>query len=262
MSQSQKLQNAKNLYLEGIRDGNARKAINQYTGDRYTQHSTGVKDGKEGFIEFFEPFIKRNPKRDIQIIRGLVDGQYVFLHVYQSLNDGAAQWVTTDFFDTDENDKIIEHWDVIAEYADRTPSGHTSIDGPTEITDLDKTEENKELVRNLLKDALMVGGNPENLSRYISEEEYIQHNKEVADGLGHFQKLAQMPNRPLNYQEIVLCVGQGNFVATLSRATWKDEQMEQEYAQVDLFRIENGKVVEHWDNVEPVPENNVNSGKF
>jgi predicted SnoaL-like aldol condensation-catalyzing enzyme len=31
--------------------------------------------------------------------------------VYQSLNDGEAEWVTTDFFDTDENDKIIEHWD-------------------------------------------------------------------------------------------------------------------------------------------------------
>ena len=57
-------------------------------------------------------------------------------------------------------------------------------------------------------------------------------------------------------------VGQGNFVATLSRARWKDDQLDQEYAQVDIFRIENGKVVEHWDNVEPVPENDVNGGKF
>jgi predicted SnoaL-like aldol condensation-catalyzing enzyme len=56
--------------------------------------------------------------------------------VYQSLNDGEAEWVTTDFFDTDENDKIIEHWDVISKYAPKTPSGHTSIHGPTEITDL------------------------------------------------------------------------------------------------------------------------------
>lgn len=48
-----KLNNAKALYLEGIRDGHYEKAVNTYTGDRYTQHSTGVKDGKEGFIEFF-----------------------------------------------------------------------------------------------------------------------------------------------------------------------------------------------------------------
>ena len=60
------LENAKALYLEGIRDGRARKAVETYTGDRYTQHSTGVADGVEGFVAFFEPFIERNPQRDIR----------------------------------------------------------------------------------------------------------------------------------------------------------------------------------------------------
>lgn len=259
---SKKIENAKNLYLEGIRDGKAREAVTKYTGERYTQHSTGVKDGIEGFVEFFEPFLERNPKRDIQIVRSLVDGQYVFVHAFQSLNDGEYKWVTTDFFDTDENDKIIEHWDVIAEYAENTPSGHTSVDGPTEVTDLDKTEENKQLVRNLLENALMRGGDPSKIDDYISKDTYIQHNNEVEDGLENFKKLASMPNRPLNYEEIALLVGQGNFVATLSRANWNDGKINQDYAQVDLFRIENGKIVEHWDNKEPVPENDVNSGKF
>ena len=257
-----KLENAKALYLEGIRDGHYKEAIHKYTGNRYTQHSTGIKDGPEGFIEFFEGFMARNPKRDIQVIRSLVDGNYVFLHVYQNLNDGEAEWVTTDFFDTDEDDKIVEHWDVIAKYHPSTPSGHTTIDGPTEIIDLDKTEENKALVKNLIVDGLMRGGNPEKLSQYINTNKYIQHNKDVADGFDHFYKLATAPNRPLNYEEIVLLVGQGNFVATLCRANWNDGQLNQDYAQVDLFRIEDGKVVEHWDNVEPVPNHDVNSGKF
>lgn len=259
---SQKLENAKKLYLEGIRDGKAREAVTKYTGSRYTQHSTGVRDGVEGFLEFFEPFIERNPKRHIDIVRGWEDGQYVFIHAYQSLNDGEAEWVTTDFFDTDEDDKIIEHWDVIAGFCASTPSGHTSVDGATEITDLDKTEENKELVRNLIKDALMPGGNPKNITNYISTDQYIQHNKDVGDGVETFLKLASMPNPPLTYQEIVLVVGKGNFVATLSKANWTDDTLNQDYAQVDIFRVENGKVVEHWDNVEPVPEENVNSGKF
>ena len=260
--QSKKLENATGLYLEGIRDGNSREALDKYTGARYTQHSTGVKDGKEGFLEFFDGFIQRNPSRDIQIIRGLVDGNYVFLHAYQNLNNGQAEWITTDFFDTDENDKMIEHWDVISPYTATTPSGHTAIDGPTEVTDLDKTEQNKELVRNLIHDVLMEGGNPHRIEEYISAEQYIQHNKDVPDGLEPFKKLATDPNRPLNYKEIVLMVGQGNFVATLSRANWNDGTIDQDYAQVDLFRIENGKIVEHWDNVEPVPEVSVNSGKF
>ena len=257
-----KLSNARNLYLEGIRDGKAREAVTKYTGARYTQHSTGVRDGIEGFVEFFEPFIERNPDRDIQLVRGLVDGQYVFIHAYQNINKGEAQWVTTDFFDTDENDKIIEHWDVIAPYSESNPSGHSSVDGPTEIIDLDKTEENKALVRSLIEDGLMTGGDPSKLADYISEDQYIQHNPEVGDGLEHFQKLATMPKRPLNYEEIILMVGQGNFVATLCKANWNDGKTNQDYAQVDIFRIENGKVVEHWDNVEPVPEHDVNSGKF
>lgn len=258
---SQKLENAIGLYMEGIRDGNPREAVAKYTGDRYTQHSTGVKDGQEGFIEFFEPFLEKNPIRDIQIIRGWEDGQYVFLHVYQSLNNGDAEWVTTDFFDTDDQDKIIEHWDVISAFSPKTPSGHTSIDGATAITDLDKTEENKALVRNLIQDALMPGGDPSKIDEYVGDT-YIQHNKDVPDGKESFKKLAMDPNRPLNYHEIVLLVGKGNFVATLCKANWKDEQMNQDFAQVDIFRIENGKVVEHWDNVEPVPEVSANSGKF
>ncbi|NQX92140.1 MAG: hypothetical protein HRT74_08485 [Flavobacteriales bacterium] len=109
---SQKVSNAKNLYLEGIRNGQVREAVTKYTEQRYTQYSTGVKDGVEGFVEFFNEFIQRNPKRDIQIIRSLVDRQYVFIPAYQNMNEGEAEWITTDFFDTDENNKIIEHWDI------------------------------------------------------------------------------------------------------------------------------------------------------
>lgn len=259
---SKKLENAMNLYLEGIRDGNYVEAVNKYTGNYYKQHSTGVKDGKAGFIEFFSGFVANNPYRDIQIIRKLEDGNNVFLQAYQDINNGEAKWVTTDFFDYDEDDRIIEHWDVIAKYNGTTVSGRTSIDGPTEIKDLDKTQENKELVKNLIKDAFMPDGDPSNLDKYISGDYYIQHSDDAKDGLEEFQLLVQISDRHLVYNEIVLVVGQGNFVATLCRTTRKEKDSVQEYAQVDLFRIEEGLIVEHWDNMEPVPEENVNSGKF
>lgn len=257
---ARKLESAKGLYLEGIRDGNPREAVTKYTGSRYTQHSTGVRDGVEGFVEFFEPFIERNPVRDIEIVRGFEDGRYVFVHAYQSLNDGRARWVTMDFFDTDGEDRIIEHWDVIAPYSASTPSGHTSVDGPTEIVDVDRTEPNKALVRALVTNVLMEGGDPHKIDAYISPQQYIQHNREVADGLEHFKPLALDPNRSLNYEEIVLLVGRGNFVATLCRARWEGAP----YAQADLFRVEDGLIVEHWDAAEAIgPEADwVNSGKF
>lgn len=252
-----RLENAKGLYLEGIRDGNARQAVEKYTGERYTQHSTGVADGVEGFVAFFEPFVENNPVRDIQIIRGIEDGQFVFVHVFQDLNNGEAQWVTTDFFDTDKDGRIIEHWDVIGSYCAATPSGHTSVDGPTEITDLDKTDDNKATVRTMIEQVLMTGGDPSRMGEWIADD-YTQHNAEVADGLEAFKALAIVPDPPLVYNEIVLLVGQGNFVATLCKATWAGEPL----AQVDLFRLEDGKIVEHWDNSEPAVDDGINSGKF
>lgn len=256
---SQKVNNAKSLYLEGIRDGNPREAVEKYTGDRYTQHSTGVRDGVEGFLEFFEPFIKRNPIRDIDIVRSFEDGQYVFVHAYQSLNNGESEWITMDIFDTDANDKIIEHWDVIAEFKGKNPSGRTQVDGVTEVTDIEHTDKNKAVVRAMIKDLLMHGGNPDNAGEYIHSD-YIQHNPDAGDGLDTFLGLLKAKNRPLWYNEIVLLIGCGNFVSTLSRAMWED----QEYAQIDLFRLENGLIIEHWDAAEPVPaqEDLVNGGKF
>ena len=248
-----------NLYMEGIRDGNPREAIAKYTGDRYTQHSTGVADGREGFIAFFEPFLERNPKRDIRVIRALQDGRKVFVHVHQILNDGEAKWVTTDFFDSDENGKIIEHWDVIEADAAPNPSGRTKVDGTTDITDLDKTEANKALVRDFIQTCL-IQRQTDRMAEFINPETYIQHNAETGDGLKAFRSMYAAPDCPLSYQACFMLVGEGNFVATLNRARWQDQDL----CQVDLFRIEDGMIVEHWDNSEPVPpkEEWANSGKF
>lgn len=255
-----RLANAKGLYLEGIRDGNGRSALQKYTGSRYRQHSTGVADGAEGFISFFDEFLERTPQREIEVIRGWVDGSHVFLHVFQSLNGGAAQWVTADIFDTDGEGKLIEHWDVISAFAPQTPSGHTNIDGATEVVDLEHTDANKALVHSAIETLLMRGGDSSRAADFIDARQYTQHNPELADGLEPFTTLLEDPNRSLWYERIVLTVGRGNFVATLSETSFEDQR----HAQVDVFRVAGGKIVEHWDAVEPCPppEELVNSGKF
>lgn len=50
---SHQLENAKNLYLRGIRDGKIKEVHENYMGASYTQHSTGVPDEKEGFTATF-----------------------------------------------------------------------------------------------------------------------------------------------------------------------------------------------------------------
>ena len=242
----QPLENAKALYLEAIRDGNFVAAINAYAGDRYTQHSTPVRDGKDGFIEFFGEFVERNPIRDIEIVRGFEDGQYVFLQVVQKLNNGEFRYVTADIFDTDDDGKLIEHWDMIAEMAGDPQAGQHQVAGPTDPSDLDKTEQNKVLVREFLS-VVLANGERDKLTDYVSEENFIQHGLNAG-----FESMV--------YEQIHNVIGCGNFVAAMSKMTLNGSRT----AVIDLFRVEEDRIVEHWDVMEEImPEETwVNSGKF
>lgn len=256
------LEHARRLYLDGIRDGNVRAAVEANTGDRYTQHSSGVRDGVEGFVEFFEPFVEHNPVRDIELVRAFVDGRFVFLMADQNLNNGEARWVTTDLFDTDGDGKIIEHWDVIHERGGTNPGGHNQIDGATEVTDLHLTEVNKDIVFRLLTEAFIETPTAE-MSEFISTETYINHNPDAPDGLDALIEMdhnARASGQTLYYKQVHQIIGQGNFVVSLAHQVWNSI----DYAAVDIFRLENGLVVEHWDNVEVIaPETEwANSGKF
>lgn len=255
---SKKVENAKNLYLEGIKDGDI-DVIDKYSGNRYTQHSTGVKDGPDGFKEFFRDFLIRTNKRDIQIIRAFEDGNYVFVHAYQDIDNGSAKWITTDMFNTDDNDKIIEHWDVISEYREvvDTKSGNDMILGDFEIKDLDKTKENKALVRMFITDVYQ-NENYQNLEKYVSKENFIQHNPNRNNGFNDLNEYIQ--SQKLNYDFIFHILGKGNFVVAFSKVSINKEEL----CMFDIFRIEDNKIVEHWDNMEVIPPRNewVNTGKF
>ena len=204
-----------------------RKPWISITGDRYTQHSTGVKDRKEGFIEFFAPFLERNPIRDIQVVRTIEDGRFVFCHVYQSLNNGEAQWVTADIFDTDDEGRIVEHWDVIAEYKWPTVSGRTMVDGPTEIEDIDQTDANKAVVQGFVENVLMAG-RADLVTDYISTEQYDQHKPEVDDGLEgfgkHLKKVSES-GQAMQYVKVHHLLGQGNFVVIYSHVKQGSDEL-------------------------------------
>ena len=239
---NKKLEHAKGLYIKGIQSGKVREAFNQYTGNQYTQHITGV---NEGFVEFFEPFVERNAVRDIQIARSIVDGQYVFLHLTQTLNEGEEKWVTGSVFDTDDNDKLIEHWNLTQRYAEQTASGRSMVDGPTEIEDLDKTEENKALIKQFCQD-ILIDGKVDTVTNFISTSQYDQHNPTVEDGLeGLKEHIQEFKDQGVTarYIKIYQVIGQGNFVVALSHSMQNDD----DWCFYDLFRLKDGKIVEHWD---------------
>ena len=251
------LDNVRRIYLEGIAGGNAREAVMTYTGHRYTQHSTGVGDGAEGFLAFFEPFVERNPKRAIEIVRILEDGRWVFCNAYQSLNDGAAQWVTMDMFYTDADGLILEHWDTIAPYVAETASGEDMVRGTTEIDVTADTDTNKDLVLEYTKQVLQEGDHAK-LENFVAPD-LIQRAPNIVAGRAGLEAWLASEDAG-SYEMMFQLIGQGDVVVTYGKrhAHGKD------IAVFDLYRVEGGLIVEHWMNEEEIGPRETwgNSGKF
>ncbi len=226
--------------------------------NKYIQHNLGVADGLAGFGALLSQLPSNSAK--VNTVRSFQDGNFVFTHTDYNF---FGPKIGFDIFRF-EDGKIVEHWDNLQETpAKPNPSGHTMIDGTTEIKDTDKTEANKTLIRNFVEDVL-VNGKKEKLSGYFDGDNYIQHNPLVSDqlsglgaALGEFAKQGLF----LKYDKIHQVLGEGNFVLVVSEGHFgKDHN-----SFYDLFRVENGKIAEHWDVIEPIPtkENwRNNNGKF
>lgn len=242
--------------LSSIENGN-KKPIGYINPNKYIQHNLAVKDGLAGFGEVMSLLPKNSAKANV--IRAFEDGNFVFTHTKYNF---FGPKIGFDIFRF-EDGKIVEHWDNLQNIVLKTASGRTQIDGEIKVLDLNKTKENKELVKNLLKDVFF-GENPNNIIKYISSKEYKQHNPYVKDGLaglGEAIKYLSSQNDMFIYKKVHKILGEGNFVLSISEGSWHNKP----HSFYDLFRINNGKIVEHWDTIEEIlPKNKrLNSnGKF
>ena len=104
--------------------GNPRRAVELYVGDEYIQHNPLVGDGIEPFIEYFERMAKEYPKKSIEFVRAVSEGDLVALHTHQ-VWPGGEDYVTMDFFRFDKNGKIVEHWDSIQKIPEKSANSNT-----------------------------------------------------------------------------------------------------------------------------------------
>jgi predicted SnoaL-like aldol condensation-catalyzing enzyme len=96
----------------------------------------------------------------------------------------------------------------------------------------------------------------EAVERYVGGQ-YIQHNPAVEDGPEGFIRYFERMQReyPEKSVEFLRCIGEGDLVALHTRQQWPGE----EYVTMDFFRFDDaGKIVEHWDSIQRVPEESAN----
>lgn len=242
--------------LESLETGN-QTPVAYINPNKYIQHNLAIADGLAGFGEILQHKPKGGFK--VKVVRAFEDGDYVFTHTEYDFFGPKAGFDIFRF----ENELIVEHWDNLLEKSSPNPSGRTQTDGTTTVTDLNKTSTNKAFVKDFVE-TILVKGEFNKLGNYFDDDNYIQHNPAIADGVSRLgAALEAMAKQGITmiYTKNHIVLGEGNFVLAVSEGTFAEKPT----SFYDLFRVENGKIAEHWDIMEiiaPEADRKNTNGKF
>ncbi|NNC65135.1 MAG: hypothetical protein HKN84_10145 [Gammaproteobacteria bacterium] len=223
---------------------------------KYIQHNPQTREGSEGLAVLFKRLSETSPR--VNIVRAFEDGDFVFAHTEY---DFASRKIGFEIFRF-EDGQAVEHWDNIQERRGPNQSGHSMVDGPTEAENLDLTEANRALVRSFVE-SVLIDDKVERLTEFIDETAFVEHNPQLGDSVALLRSALEEAEsgKRIDYQRIHRILAEGNFVLCVSEGTYGGAHA----AFFDLFRLANGKVLEHWDTTEkiaPRSEWKNDNGKF
>lgn len=210
-------------------------AVDRYYTEDFRQHSPFAPDGRAGLRGFLEHLPEGFR---VDLVRVLDDHGMVAVHaVYEGL--GPDPLAAFDVFRV-EDGRIAEHWDAMEPLRSGPDGARPQVDGPTAVTDHERTHDNKRIAAEWIESAL-IGGDTHAVQDHVSVEGYVDHALGAAD-----------TPRPA-YRRLRRVVGEGNFVLTVAEAA-AAEDPGRTVACYDLWRLDTGRIVEHWAVVQPVPE--------
>ena len=179
--------------------------------------------------------------------RVLSDGEYVVNHSLVTGEDGPRA-VRFDLWRI-ANGAVAEHWADDEPWASETANGHTQIDGAQAIDGSADREVTREIATATVQ-SILVNGDTSALDDHLAGEAYIQHNPRFADGVsGLLAALTALAGQgiTMKYDGIGQVVAEGDFAYIRSEGAFGG----QPFVFHDLFRVADGRCVEHWDVMVP-----------
>ncbi|PCE63795.1 nuclear transport factor 2 family protein [Sediminicola luteus] len=206
--------------------------------ENYIQHSPTVKTGRAGFMEFLDFLSKlpQEPHAPEPFFRIIGEGDFVAVHL--SITFMGHQHAVVDLFRIG-NGQLMEHWDASEPFV-TTDLEHHPVTGPIEISDLEKTKPNKALVEALFNNPL-----DKKIWLKTISKNLIQHQVGLDDGPVDFMTFIQS----IRQLQVHRIIGEGNFVLTQCSGLLKGSP----YVFYDHFRLAHGKIVEHWQVKQAIP---------
>lgn len=186
--------------------------------------------------------------RKNQVHRVLAQGDFVVTHATTTFPDG-SEAAAFDLWQITEG-QITGHWgDQESIVGRRTANGHTQVDGVAVIDTAADTDATRRVAEGAVR-TILVDNDFSDVDHHLAGESYIQHNPRFADGvsglaaaLGELAKVGQT----LTYSDVLDVVAEGNFAYLRSVGVFAGT----DFVFHDLFRVADGRAVEHWDVMVP-----------
>ncbi len=232
---------------QSLMNGGSLYPLSFFDSRRYVQHNVLIPDGLGPILQFMDGL--PTDQRSVRVCRAVEDGDISFVHNDYRLGD----WGAMAAFDVHrwEGDRIVEHWDNLQSLPSHpNASGRTMTDGATTVTDHEQTASNKSVVERFTTDVL-IARDFERIHPFFDGDALLQHNPGIGDGVATLVRSLEVSGHA--YDRLHRIVGEGNFVLAISEGrAVGGADAEAPFSFYDLYRLANGRIVEHWDVVERI----------